>query len=50
MYPTLIGLMFAAKLTVMCLYPSLFNIIWWYHTTGGTSFHSRNLFHYVPWV
>jgi len=27
MYPTLIGLMFAGKLVVICLYPCFFNLI-----------------------
>jgi len=42
MYPTLIGITFAANITVICPCLCLFNIIWWHNTSGWTFF-----FH--PW-
>jgi len=50
MYPTPIGLMFLAKLIVICLCPCLFNIIWWHHVSGGTYFRPWYTFHYGVWV
>jgi len=50
MYPTPVGLMFAAKLVVSCLSPCLFNIIWWRCVFGGTCIRPWYSLHYGPWV
>jgi len=34
MYLTLIGIMFAANITVICPYPCLFNFIRWHHASS----------------
>jgi len=34
MYPILLGLMFAANITVICPCPCLFNCVWWHHASG----------------
>jgi len=34
MHLTLIGIMFAANITVTCAYPCLFNFIWWHHASA----------------
>jgi len=46
MYPTLIGLTFAAKLIVICLYPCFFNLIC---CLVETYIHRRYSLHYSPW-
>jgi len=42
--------MFAAKLIVICLYPCLFNLIWWCHMSGGTYIRRWYSLHYGLWV
>jgi len=46
MYSTLIELMFAVKIIVICLCPCLINITWWCHMSGGTHFYPWYSLHY----
>jgi len=48
MYRTLIGLMFAAKRIVICLYPCFFTLIWWHRVSAGTYIHRCYSLHYGP--
>jgi len=50
MYPTIVGLMFAAKHVVICLHPYFFNLISWHHVSGGTYIHWWYSPYYGPCV